>query len=176
MKSCIRRLAAIVAVLAMSLLTGCADAPFDIEAAHSTIESQPLALSGEHVVLNGEQIACGARKGLWTVSEDIGLARLSAEGQALFGDDVRLRGKDTPGGTTPLRGTFPIKVFSIESLKDNAIGVKIAEARVGVVLAHSCFPDPIPLLGIYRGNFSDEAAPRLRLEEAQGWAAVAVLH
>jgi hypothetical protein len=166
--------------LAGLLLTGCDSGVFDDAAAQSLIESSKLPLSGEQVLITPEQILCGEKKGLWIIDQTDGgnaLGRLEAPGRdLLFGDDVRMGDHKFTSPYVQLRGDFNVKIQKFIKLTDENADVKVAEAKMGVILKHECFPAPLPLLGIDRGDFSEEAAPRVRLRQHNGWATDQVLH
>jgi hypothetical protein len=144
------------------------------------IEARPLALSGEQALLTPDQVTCGEKRGLWLVSQIDGggaIGRLTGAGQALnFGDDVRMGDRRFPNPCVQLRGDFPVKVKKVLSVQDETPEVRIVEAELGAVVKHECFSAPLPLLGIDRGDFSPEAAPRIRLRQRRGWQVDQILH
>jgi hypothetical protein len=170
------------AVLALAglLLTGCESGVFDDAAAQVLIESSKLALSGEQVLLTPDQIICGEKKGLWIIDQTDGgnpVGRLEATGRALlFGDDVRMGERKFSNPYVQLRGDFDVKIQKFIKMTDESANVKVAEAKLGVIVKHECFAKPLPLLGIDRGDFSEDAAPRIRLRMRNGWTTDEVLH
>lgn len=167
-------------VFLAAFLAGCGDDVFRPEDAQSTIESGNLSLNGEQVLLSPSEVTCGEKRGLWIVSQIDGggaVGRLTGEGRDLgFGDDVRMGDRKYSNPYIQLRGSFPLKVQQITSMVDENPDVKVIEAKAGVVISHSCFPKPLPLLGIARGDFSEDAAPRIRLRHHNGWTADQILH
>lgn len=177
MKSSFRIAPLLVAGL---LLTGCDSGVFDDEAAQALVESSKLALSGEQVLITPEQILCGEKKGLWIIDQTDGgnaLGRLEAPARdLLFGDDVRMGDHKFTNPYIQLRGDFDVKIQKFIKVTDENPDVKVVEAKLGVIVKHECFPQPLPLLGIDRGDFSEEAAPRVRLRQHNGWRTDQVLH
>ena len=162
------------------LLSGCDSGVFDDAAAQALIESSKLALSGEQVQLTPDQVLCGEKKGLWIINQADGgnaLGRLEAPGrELLFGDDVRMGDHRFTNPYVQLRGDFDVKIQKFVKMTDQNADVKVVEAKLGVVINHECFLEPLPLMGIFRGDFSEEAAPRIRLRQHNGWTADQVLH
>lgn len=167
-------------IVAGLLLAGCDSGVFDDEAARALIESTKLKLSGEQVMVTPEQILCGQKKGLWIIDQTDGgnaLGRLEAPGRdLLFGDDVRMGDHKFTNPYVQLRGDFDVKIKKFVKMTEENADVKVVEAKLGVIVKHECFPEPLPLLGIDRGDFSEEAAPRVRLRQHNGWTTDQVLH
>ena len=177
-----KRLFQITAVLVAGLaLTACDDDIFDELSAQQILdEGGKIPLRGEHVILTPDQVTCGEKKGLWIVDQlDSGdaIARLTAAGRALqFGDDIRMGDRRFSGPYTLLAGAFEVRVEKIDKITDEKPNAKIVEAKVGVKIEHECFTRPVPLLGINRGDFSEDADPRFRLRQKSDWVVEAVLH
>jgi len=161
-------------------LTGCDSGVFDEVAAQGVIEATKLQLSGEQVLVTPDQVLCGEKKGLWTVDQIDGggaIGRLTEAGRALdFGDDLRMGDHKFSNPYIQLHGYFNVKIQKSGKLTDENADVKILEAKTGVLVKHECFEKPLPLLGIDRGDFSEDAAPRIRLRQHNGWTADQVLH
>jgi hypothetical protein len=171
-----------IAALALAgiSLAGCDSGVFDNEAAQGLIESSKLQLSGEQVLVTPEQVICGEKKGLWLIHQMEGggaVGRLTEAGRALeFGDDVRMGNHKFSNPSIQLHGSFNVKVQKFVQMTDEKADAKIAEVKLGVVVKHACFEKPLTLLGIDRGDFSEEAAPRVRLRQRNGWMADQILH
>jgi hypothetical protein len=171
-----------IAVLALAglSLAGCESGVFDDAAAQSLIESSKIPLSGEQALITPEQVLCGEKKGLWIIDQRDGggaLGRLTDAGRALeFGDDVRMGDYRFTNPTVQLHGNFNVKVQKFVKLTDENPTVKVAEAKLGVIVKHECFEKPLSLLGIDRGDFSEEAAPRVRFRQHNGWTPDQILH
>jgi hypothetical protein len=156
---------------------GCGAGELDLA---GIIEARPLPLISEQALLTPEQVTCGEKKGLWTVDQIDGggaIGRLTPAGQALgFGDDVRMGDRRFPNPYAQLRGDFQLKVKKVLAVTDENPDVKVVEVQAGVVVPHECFSSPLPLLGVEGGDFSPDAAPRIRLRQHDGWTADQVLH
>jgi hypothetical protein len=170
---------AAVAIVGL-VLTACDDGVFDAEAAQGVIESTKLPLSGEQVLVTTEQVTCGEKKGLWIVDQLEGggaIGRLTDAGRALqFGDDIRMGDHKFSLPYTQLSGAFDVRVQKMNSLTDESPEAKIADASLGVVVTHDCFAQPLRLLGVDRGDFSEDVSPRIRLRRRNGWAVDSILH
>ena len=142
------------------------------------LTATPKALDGEQVMLTNEQVACGEREDLWTMEShggDTATGHLTPKAQALgFGDDVRVGEQRLP--FSQLRGQYTLQVLRIESIRDEGAKVKVVDAKVGVVIAHSCFPQPVQLMGVKKGRFTQDAAPRFQLALNGNWEYDRLLH
>lgn len=171
----------LAAVLASLLLqTSCEDEYFDDDTARIVIEKDKLPLSGEQVFLTPDQVICGEKKGLWLIDQldsGGGIARLTSQGRALeFGDDVRMGDHKFTNPYVQLQGKFPVKLEQVKKVTDQGTDAKIVEARIAVIVNHECFEQPLRLMGIERGDFSEDALPRVRLRLRGAWTADKVLH
>ena len=167
--------------LAGLCLTGCDSGVFDEGAAQGVIESGKVQLNSEVVLLTPAQVTCGEKKGLWIVDQLEGgggaIGRLTDSGRALnFGDDVRMGDRRFTNPYVQLNGSFALKVKKVDNMTDDGVDAKIVEAKAGVVIDHECFDKPLPLLGIDRGDFSEDADPRFHLQQRNGWTMDQLLH
>jgi hypothetical protein len=166
------------AFLAYLILAGCGGGGFD---PNGILESRPLRLDGEQVMLSGEELECGSREELWTVApngDGTAVARLTQKARDLqFGDDVRI---GEPGITVPyaqLRGSFSVKVLQLGSIHDDDPFTKRADAKVGVKIDHACFQNYLPvLMGIRKGQFSPSTNPVFRFKMDGEWTMDQILH
>ena len=160
------------------VLSGCSDGTFGDGEAQQILTEGTKALDGEQVVLTGEQLACGEREDLWRIElqqTDRSLGRLTEKARALgFDDDVRIG--EQPQPYTQLRGQFSIQVLRIESIRDESAKVKIVDAKVAVTINHSCFNRPLPLMGVKKGKFTQDVAPRFQLALNGQWEYDRLLH
>ena len=167
-------------IFAGLFLTACEEAIFDNEAAQGVIEAAKIPLGGEQVILTPEQITCGEKKGLWEVDQIDGagaIGRLTDAGRKLeFGDDIRMGDRRFSGPYTQLSGSHSVKVQKVTSMVDENPDGKVVTAKLGVVFEHECFTKPVALLGIDRGDFSEDAEVRVRLRNRGGWKVDSVLH
>lgn len=163
-------------LLAGLVLAGCGGG-FD---PNGVVESRPVRLDGEQVVLDLGQVECGAREDLWTISrldESRSVGRLTQKGRDLqFSDDVQI---GDPGIGVPyvqIHGSFPVKVMRMGTILDEDGYTKLANARAGVKIAHSCFPNPLTLMGIRHGQFDQSTPPIFRLKLDADWHVDQVIH
>jgi hypothetical protein len=144
------------AILAALGLSGCGSPGFDGGAVKGMLESAPLDLSNEQVVLNESQLDCGTKNELWDPPSG-NMARLTQKGRDLhFTDDVRLNDPDIRQPYTQVSGKFPVQVADVTKIRDTD-GAKLAEVRLGIMVAHECFTSPLPLMGVRKGKFTPEA-------------------
>ena len=153
------------------LCAGCGLGGFNEGRCRNSIEASPVRLDGEQVMLTSVQIDCGVHNDLWDPAtldlHEQGVARLQAGGRALkFDDDIQI---NQPGLRQPyvqIRGEFPLQVLEIVNIRDGEDeNVKLVEVRMGVVIQHVCFPQPIPLMGVRKGKFSQDNNPIVRLKQ-----------
>lgn len=154
----------LVSIAILSLcLGGCGSSEFDGGAIKTILESAPLELSNEQVTLNDTQVECGVRNDLWDPPEG-NLVRLTQKGRDLkFTDDIRLRDPEIHQPYTQVSGAFSVRVSDVSKIRDVA-GGKLADVKLGVVIAHECFTTPLPLMGIRKGKFTPDAAVVFRFK------------
>lgn len=166
------------ACLACLVLSGCGGGGFDLA---GVLESRPVQLDGEQVVLDQGQVDCGTREDLWTIApmgDGRALGRLTQKGRNLqFSDDVQI---GDPAVGTPyaqVHGTFPVKVQQSGSVRDEDEWTKSGDAKVGVKIDHSCFQGSLPnLMGIRHGQFDPSTSPVFRFKLDGQWTVDRVLH
>jgi hypothetical protein len=163
-------------VVCLSVLcAGCSSDNFN----PGILESAPVRLDAEYVMLTSNQLQCGSQEDLWEApaqSGDRSTARLLPKGRALnFADDVSVGDMRQP--YVQIRGDFPLKVVDIVNTKDGADkDSKSMEAKVGVIFQHTCFPTPLPIMGVRKGNFTQESAPVFQFRNNGGWQLEKVAH
>ena len=167
-----------VAVLAFLTLAGCGSTEFS---ANGTLESHPVQLDGEQVVLDQGQVDCGAREDLWTITpygDGRAAGRLTQKGRDLqFSDDVQIGDPAVGVPYVQIHGTFPVRVFQVGSVHDEDAYTKVAEARVTVRIDHSCFQSSPPILmGIRHGQFDQSASPVFRFKLDGEWTVDQIVH
>jgi len=163
--------------------TGCGLGDFNEGRCRISIEANPVKLDGEQVMLTSTQIDCGFRNDLWdqpTYDENQrGVARLAAAGRALhFDDDVQI---NEPGYGRPyaqIRGEFPLQVLEIVKIREGEdTSVKLIEVKLGIMVQHTCFPQPIPLMGVKKGRFNTDMNPIVRLkQDGMSWTVERLMH
>ena len=160
------------------MLAGCGGNDFDPT---GLLESHPVRLDGEQAALTPGVVDCGAREDLWTVTamgETRAIARLTQKGRNLqFSDDVQI---GEPGIGVPyaqLRGSFPVKVLQMGSVRDEDAFTKLADAKVAISIDHACFQgEPPILMGIRHGQFDASARPVFRFKLDGAWMVDQVVH
>jgi hypothetical protein len=171
-----RLLLASIAVVTLCL-SGCGTPDFDEGAVKGQLEGAPQNLSNEQVVLNDGQLECGARNELWDTPNG-NVARLEQKGRDLkFTDDVRLNDPEIRVPYIQVSGTFPVSVNDVSKLRDAGAGYKLADVKMGITIAHECFPTPLPLMGVRKGKFDPGAPVVFRFHGAgKEWSLDKLMH
>jgi hypothetical protein len=139
--------------IAILCLSGCASPGFDEGGAKGILESAPLTVSSEQVTLTDAQVYCGVQAELWDPPSG-NMAKLTQKGRDLkFTDDVRVVDPDIRQPFTQVTGTFPVSVSEVTKLRDTDNGMKLADAKLGIIIANECFTTPLPLMGVRKGKF-----------------------
>lgn len=165
--------------LAMLTLAACGSGGFS---ANGVLESHPVQLDGEQVVLDQGQLDCGAREDLWTITslggEGRALGRLTPKGRDLhFSDDVQIGDPAVGAPYVQIHGAFPVKVLRVSSVRDEDAYTKLAEVKLAVKFGHSCFQnDPPVLMGIRHGQFDPSASPLFRFKLDGEWMVDQIVH
>jgi len=160
-------------------LTGCSNGAFDESRIRYLLENGTISLNGEQVILSQQQLECGARAELWEL-ENLGplrsVGRLTARGRELkFDDDVQIGDMKMP--YTQVRGAFPLQLIEVQTIKDEGAKTKIVEGKVGVRIDHSCFSNPVQLMGVRHGKFTQEFPPRFQFVAADDdWQFDSIAH
>lgn len=155
---------------------------FDLDKARFILEGDPVNLDGEQVSLTDMQLKCGVDSELWDapaqVSPDRTSAKLTAKGRQLnFGDDPVIE----PAFHHPyvqVRGVFPLQIDDVSGLRDGEEkGTKVVDAKIGIKINHACFASALPVMGVKRGNFREDAPTSFafRLVE-DGWHYDKIVH
>jgi hypothetical protein len=166
------------ATAAYLMLAGCGPTGFDLT---GVLESHPVRLDREQVVLNSEQVDCGTREDLWTISplgDGRSLGRLTTKGRDLqFNDDVQIGDPAVGVPYVQLHGDFSVKVIQPGSVRDEDEWTKSADAKVAVKIDQSCFlANPPVLMGIRHGQFDQSSNPVFRFKLDGEWLADRVIH
>jgi hypothetical protein len=163
-------------------LSGCGSGEFDGGQARGAIEASPVKLDAEQVMLTQPQVDCGVQNDLWEPPSQLNpgrsVARLTAKGRALkFDDDVAATDPDYRLPHVQVRGEFALRVLGDPSIKDGPEkDTRLVEAKVGVRIDHSCFPAPLPMMGLKKGNFTPDATPVFLLRNDGGWRVDSLVH
>jgi hypothetical protein len=169
----------IVAGLAV-LCSACTHNDFGPGTAQALVAQKPRRLDAEQLILSYGQVDCGVREQLWDPPAELGsrtLARLTERGRTLkFDDDVVVAEAGHRNPYVQVRGDFPLTMPDPPDVKDQG-DMKMAVGKVLAMVDHSCFPDPVPVMGVRHGNFAENAVPVLRFEKTEdGWAYAGLVH
>lgn len=165
------------------MLQGCGANDFNYGKVRNIIEGTPLRLDAEYVMLKQSEYDCGVAEDLWEAPAQFAnlpgqtaTARVTAKGQALkFSDDVLIGDKRYP--YVQIRGDFSLYVNEITSTKSGGDEfTQIVESKIGAIVNHSCFPNPLPIMGVRKGQFTQDYAPILLFKYNNGWAIDKIVH
>jgi hypothetical protein len=172
-------------VVAMSLfLSSCGwnTSEFNEGKARGMIESNPVMLEGEQVVLTQQQIDCGVGAELWDgpiqVSKERVTSHLNPPGSALnFSDDISVTEIGYRQSYAQVRGKFMLQVDEIVSIRDKEQGVKIVSAKAGIKIDHACLQNPLPIMGVKRGTFTGDVPVTFQFSLLDnGWHVDGIVH
>jgi hypothetical protein len=155
---------------------------FDEGVAKTILEAGAVNLDGEQVTITPTQLDCGVQSELWEapaqVSQDRTTARLTPKGRGLnFGDDPAIE----PTFHQPyaqVRGAFSLEVDGVSGIRDGETdGTKLADAKAGIKLQDSCFPNPLPIMGVKHGVFREDAPVSFLFRKSdEGWRLEKIVH
>ena len=176
-----RSLVASVLGLSVAFLGCGSKEDFDAGKAKGILESAPVNLEGEQVTLTSMQVDCGVQEDLWErptqFSPERSTARLDQKGRDLkFNDDVVIEPDRQP--YVQVRGAVSLQVGEVSNIRNGEEnGSKLVDAKAGVKIQHTCFPNPLPIMGVKKGNFQPDIPVSFlfRLRE-DGWHAEKLLH
>jgi hypothetical protein len=176
-----RLLSAVISLCLASVACGNKD-QFDEGVAKTILEANPVKLDGEQVTITATQLDCGVQSELWDspaqVSQDRSTARLTSKGRDLnFGDDPAIE-TNFHQPHAQVRGAFSLQVDQVSGIRDGGTdGTKLADAKAGIKLDHSCFPNALPILGVKHGDFrEDTPISFLFRKNDDGWHLDKVVH
>lgn len=157
-------------------LAGCGSSEFDEGAVKGQLEGTPQNLSNEQVSLSDGQVECGAKTELWDPPNG-NVARLQQKGRDLkFTDDIRLNDPEIHTPYTQVSGTFPVQVSDVSKIRDDG-KAKLADVKLGIVIANECFTTPLPLMGVKKGKFSPDAPVVFRFQgSGKEWSLEKLVH
>jgi hypothetical protein len=164
--------------LAFLLLAGCGSGEFSVNGA---LQARPVQLDGEQLALDQGQVDCGARDELWEITslgDTRAVGRLTKKGRDLqFSDDVQIGDPAVGLPYVQIRGSFPVRVIQVGSVRDEDQYTKLADARIAVHIDNSCFQmNPPTLMGIRHGQFDPSANPVFRFKMDGGWMVDQIVH
>jgi hypothetical protein len=170
-------------VVCLALLTtGCTQKEFAPEKAQAIVGATPIHLDAEQVMLSTSQLECGVQNELWDapgpLSQGRSVARLLDAGRALhFDDDVVVTENGYHQPYVQIRGDFPMQLADGPSIKDEDSDGKLVEGKLLVMIPHMCFTDGLPVMGVRKGQFSQDVNPVLEFRLlADGWHFTKLLH
>jgi hypothetical protein len=163
--------------IAILCLSNCGSSEFDGDAVKALLEGTPLTVSSEQVTLTNTQVDCGVQAELWDPPSG-NMAKLTQKGRNLkFTDDVRVLDPDIHQPFTQVTGTFPVSVTEVSKLRNTDDGAKLADVKLGVVIANECFTTPLPLMGIRKGKFAPDAPVVFRFQgSGKEWTLDKLVH
>jgi hypothetical protein len=145
--------------------------------------SGPIHLDAEEVSMTRSQFECGVQSDLWdppgsATAGQQSSARLEQAGRDLhFDDDVVV---SEPGFHLPhvqVRGDFMLQLGDGPSIRDNGPDGRLVEGKLMVIIPHTCFSDPLPLMGVRKGTFSADAQPVMQFQLLNdGWHFTKLVH
>lgn len=155
---------------------------FDEGVAKAILEANPVKLDGEQVTITQTQLDCGVQSELWEspaqVSQDRSTARLTSKGRDLnFGDDPAIE----PNFHQPhaqVRGAFLLQVDQVSGIRNGETdGTKLVDAKAGIKLDNSCFPNALPILGVKHGDFREDTPTSFLFQQNDdGWHLEKIVH
>jgi hypothetical protein len=134
---------------------------FDGRMAKAILEANAVNLDGEQVTVSPMQLDCGVQSELWDapaqVSQDRTTARLTSKCRELnFGDDPTIE-SNFHQPYAQVRGAFLLQVDEVSGIRDGETkGTKLVDAKAGIKLQHTCFSNPLPIMGVKHGNFRED--------------------
>jgi hypothetical protein len=160
-------------------LTGCGGGDFNYGKAGNLIQGAPMRIDAEYVILNNQQVDCGVQNDLWDQPSDVGghhAARLMEKGRALnFADDVLIGEMRNP--YVQIRGDFTLVAVDVQSDRDGPQkDSKLVDVKLGVPINHSCFPQPLLMMGVRKGTFTQDHPPIVLFRNNNGWYIDKIVH
>ncbi len=151
--------------------------------AQSIMSSSPIHLDAEQVTLTLSQFECGVQYDLWdppggATAAGRTSARLEQAGRDLhFGDDVVV---SEPGFRQPyvqVRGDFMMQLADGPNIREDGPDGRLVDGKLLAIVPHMCFSDPLPVMGVRKGNFTSEVNPVMQFRLLQdGWHFTKLVH
>jgi hypothetical protein len=172
----------IIGLTGVSLIfAACGVGDFNYGKVHNIIEGTPMRLDAEYVMLTPSQLDCGVEEDLWDAPVEAGqrdhrVSHLKQSGRDLkFADDVSVGDMGKP--YVQIRGEFNLNVADIVNDKDGPEpGTRLVISHIGITIPHKCFNDPLPLMGVRKGNFTQDVPPVLFFRYVNGWTIERIVH
>jgi hypothetical protein len=170
----------LVGVLAL-LCSGCVQKEFQPEKAQGIIGYAPIHLDAEQVMLSPTQVDCGVQQDLWDPAAPLGersLARLTEKGRALkFDDDVVVTENGYRSPYVQVRGDFPMVLADGPAIREDGPYGRYVNGKLHVIIQHACFPQPLPVMGVKHGRFSQDVLPTMHFKlDVDGWRFDGLIH
>src|SRR5579885_758949 len=129
-------------------LAGCGSGDFNYGKVSGIIGGAPMRLDAEYVMLTTQQVDCGVQNDLWDPPAATGRATLKDKARELkFADDVSVGDMKLP--YVQVRGEFTLVPIDIQSDREGPEqGSKLVDVKLGVPINHTCFPQPLPMMGV----------------------------
>jgi hypothetical protein len=148
------------------------------------MSSAPIHLDAEQVSLTYGQVECGVQYDLWdppTTAQQQGdrtTARLEQAGRDLhFDDDVVMTETGYHSPYAQVRGDFMLQLADGPSIRDDGSDGRLVEGKLLVVIPQTCFPDPVPVMGVRKGKFTQDSLPVMQFRLLQdGWHFTKLIH
>lgn len=163
--------------------TGCVQKEFQDVKAQSIMSSAPIHLDAEQVSLTQGQFQCGVQSDLWDAPPSVApseraLGRLEQAGRDLhFDDDVVFSEQGFSRPYVQVRGDFMMQLGEGPSVREDGPDGRLVTGRLMVIIPHSCFSDPLPVLGVRKGKFSEDAQPVMQFRLLNdGWHFTQLVH
>jgi hypothetical protein len=162
---------------------GCGEGDFNWGKVQHIIEGNPFHIDAEYVMLDQGLVDCGVQEDLWDqpppmkgVPGEHVVARLTDKGRALkFSDDVQIGDMRQP--YVQIRGDFNLLALDIKSDRNGPDpNSKLVEVRLGVKIDHTCFPNPLLVMGVRKGNFTQDYNPVLLFRYDNAWQLDRIMH
>jgi hypothetical protein len=165
--------------IAWILTTACGSDSFNYGKVGGIIQGAPMRLDAEYVMLSPALVDCGVQADLWDPPTESGgrsTARLTQKARDLkFADDVSIGDMKTP--YVQIRGEFTLVAVDVQSDREGPDkDSKFVDVKLGVPITHSCFPNPLLMMGVRKGNFTQDYAPVLLFRYNNGWYIDRIMH
>lgn len=177
----LRRLAVGVFCL---VTTGCVQKEFQDVKAQNIMAMAPIHLDAEQVSLSYGQVECGVQYDLWDppstalTQGERTTARLEQAGRDLhFDDDVVFTESGYHSPYVQVRGDFMMQLADGPSVREDGADGRLVEGKLMVIIPHTCFSDPLPVMGVRKGRFSQDSLPVMQFRLLQdGWHFTKLIH
>lgn len=164
---------------ALAILTGCDSNEFNAGKVAGILQSGPVHLDAEYVILTPEQVECGVKNELWeapTGGSGRSLARLTDKGRSLnFSDDVSIGDMKFP--YVQVRGDFTLAALDVHADRAGPEkDTKLVDVKLGVPISNNCFPRPLVMMGLRKGAFVQDGVPTLLFRLNNTWSFDRIMH